>query len=118
MNHWFRRSLLGAGLALLVGGWGTIEYVEEQQRSFVAPPSTEYPQSPGWPSLMWGSTYARPQQSRPLDPHGWWDGYTLLPSSTIYRNGVLMMASGALFIGFSLPKLEKANCVLSPSNAK
>ena len=108
MNHWVRRSLLGAGLALLVGGWGATGYAEEQQRSFTVAPTTEYPQSPGWPGLMWGSMYARPAQPRdPMNPHGWWDGYSLVPSSTIYLSGVLLMLFGGLFIGFSLPKLDK-----------
>lgn len=107
MNHWLRRSLLGVGLALLVGGWGGIKYAEEQQRSQAIPPSAERPESAGWPGMMWGARYHRAPQRPQPQPSGWFDEYTLAPSSTIYRAGVLMMATGGLFIGFSLPKREE-----------
>ncbi len=36
MNTWTRRTLIGVGTALLVGGWGSTRYAHAQQQSVSA----------------------------------------------------------------------------------
>ena len=74
-----RRIVLGVGAALLVGGWGTTRYADEQQQTI----SITYDGR----MLMWKG-----------------EEWGLLASKTIYAAGVLSMALGAGLIGFAIPR--------------
>ncbi len=89
-----KRFLLGIGLALSVGGWATSRYADEQQQSI--------PREHGLRLKLWGSkVMLQPSVAAPTrNSLSWRDNFTLMPSSVIYRNGVIAMACGASVLGF------------------
>ena len=71
-----RRLMLGIGAALLVGGWGTTRYADEQQQQ-------------AGESLKYG--------------HWFWGGpFNGIPGRVFYGGGVICMALGAGLIGFGV----------------
>lgn len=80
MRPHIRRLMLGLGAALLVGGWGTTRYADEQQQTVSV--STRGQKSNLWSEGRGG----------------------LVASKTIYAGGVLSMALGAGLIGFAIPR--------------
>lgn len=80
MTPQIRRIVLGLGAALLVGGWGTTRYADEQQQIVSV-------------------------QSRSGKVDLWSEGRGgLVASQSIYAAGVLVMALGAGLIGFAIPR--------------
>ncbi len=82
-----RRLMLAIGAALLVGGWGTTRYADEQQQAAI----TGY----RWEIRLWISGRSRSEQ--------------LIPSRVIYGAGVIGMAIGAGLIGFAVLRPTKPN---------
>ncbi len=83
-----RRAGFAIGFALLVGGWGTTRYADEQQQSI----KQQY-RIRAWLSGRYGERYQ------------WGDERFLpMPTCKIYQTGVVSMAFGAGFVGFSLPR--------------
>ena len=77
-----RRIVLGLGAALLVGGWGTTRYADEQQQT-----------EPGIRNgklALWVSGEAFGRETR------------VIPSRVIYGTGIIGMAIGAGLIGFGI----------------
>ncbi len=112
MIRLLRRISFAAGLALLVGGWGAIQYANEQQEHV----------SPDQRLDTWGAEIVRyGEKPSDLISQKEWEllrkpMFTLTPSSTTYRNGVIAMAVGAFLVGLVLLRDGK-NCgdELAPS---
>ena len=101
MIRFLRRISFAAGLALLVGGWGATQYANKQQEHV----------SPDQRLDTWGAEIVRyqeetsdsiSQQHRRLLKLLRRPKFTLTPSSTTYRNGVIAMAGGAFLVGLVL----------------
>lgn len=86
-----RRLILGLGAALLVGGWGTTRYADEQQQSI--PTAEAHLRGSAERIKLWSEGYG-----------GEVGEVDLPPSKTIYAAGVVSMAIGAGLIGFAIPR--------------
>ena len=82
MNTKLRRTMFGLGAALLVGGWGTTRYADEQQQAVRSGDSRRYV---AWIRGLSGD----------------------IPTKTIYMTGVLSMALGAGLIGLAALRTNK-----------
>ena len=81
MNSRARRTMIGLGAALLVGGWGTTRYADEQQQTLPVGQDTRF--------TLWA--------------YGW----STIPTKRIYMIGVIGMALGAALIGFAALRTDE-----------
>ena len=112
MTQTKRRILLGIGAALLVGGWGTTRYADEQQQAFpsgrnrmLAWKGRPREAPAGQPltdedfSSKWQKAQAERADPKPTD-------WAIPATRTIYASGVALMAIGAGVLAFAVPKTE------------
>ncbi len=112
MNTWIRRTLIGVGAALLVGGWGTTRYygnpkLSKAYRELVAEFVQIIEDGAARRGTRAGARARDVNADKEIVRVSAKDIMALMELGSTYTTGVWLMASGAGLIGFGAIRTNK-----------